>query len=112
MPGPVSETDMRQQLGAVFAPRRRSILGLLLPARRSQKYGSTCNHTVPKDGVYFQALSNRFENICCTLNQSKRKDASFTAGEKKKAKGLACQGREHRSANFRIQEVKLTAPHF
>ena len=26
-----------------------------------------CSHTVPQEGVYLQALSNRFETMCCTL---------------------------------------------
>ena len=82
MPGPVSATEMRQQLGLATSRRRRSTSGLRLMVRRSQKYGSTCNHTVPELGVYFMALSSRLETTCCTLYQSKGKAGSFSSGKK------------------------------
>ena len=40
MPGPVSETEIRQQLGAMIRCLRRSTSGGRWVVRRSQKYGS------------------------------------------------------------------------
>src|SRR5208283_4260006 len=67
IPGPVSETDMRQQFGAFTRWRRRSTAAGRWIVRRSQKDGSICSHTVPEAGVYFMALSSRLETTCCTL---------------------------------------------
>ena len=42
-------------------------IGISSATRRSQKWGSARNVTLPPAGVCFNALSSRFATVCCTF---------------------------------------------